>query len=152
MNDYFSSGLANTMNDYFSSGLANTMNDYFSSGLANTMNDNFSSGLIYEQLNNMINIKQFEEYEGNTRDTLNLFVEEVQEKLKRLNIYKSTRPDLLHPNIHYTLELRNWDNTWRLENSKCNVMQFRRRETWRNLEITDQLLVSLLWIAFYMTI
>ena len=43
---------------------------------------------------------------GNTLDTFNFRVEDVQEKLNHLDMYKSTGPDLLHPRIQRTLEDR----------------------------------------------
>ena len=68
----------------------------------NTLNDYFSSVFTKEQLNN---IPQLDQYEGNTIiDTFNFRVHEVQEKLQHLNIYKSTRPDLLQPRILQALE------------------------------------------------
>ena len=54
-----------------------------------------------EQLNNVPHLDQ---YEGNILDTFNFSIEEVQEKLQHLNIYKSTGPDMLHPRILRTLE------------------------------------------------
>ena len=58
------------------------------------MNNYFSS--VNEQLNN---VPQLGQYEGNILDTFNFSTEEVQEKLQHLNIYKSTGPDMLHPRI-----------------------------------------------------
>ena len=69
--------------------------------MTNTLNDYFSSVFIHEQLNN---IPKLDQYEGNTTDTFNFRVNEVQEKLQHLNVYKSTRPELLHPRILQTLE------------------------------------------------
>ena len=69
--------------------------------MANTLNDYFSSVFTQEQLNN---IPQLDQYEGNAIDIFNFRVNEVQEKLQHLNIYKSTGPDLLHPIILRTLE------------------------------------------------
>ena len=43
-------------------------------------------------------------YVRNTLDTFNFRLEDVQEKLKHLSIYKSTGPDLLHPRVLWTLE------------------------------------------------
>ena len=65
------------------------------------MNNNFSSVFTIEQLNN---IPQLGQYEGNILDTFNFSTEEVQEKLQHLNIYKSTGPDMLHPRILFELE------------------------------------------------
>ena len=54
-----------------------------------------------EQLNN---VPQLGHYEGNILDTFNFSIEEVQEKLQHLNIYKSTGPVMLHPRILRALE------------------------------------------------
>ena len=54
--------------------------------MANIMNKYFSSVFTIEQLNN---VPQLRQYEGNILDTLNFSTEEVQEKLQHLNIYKS---------------------------------------------------------------
>ena len=64
--------------------------------MANTMNNYFSSVFTIEQLNN---VPQLRQYEGNILGTFNFSTEEVQEKLQHLNIYKSTGPDMLHPRI-----------------------------------------------------
>ena len=69
--------------------------------MAKTMNNYFSSVFTIEQLNN---VPQLGQYEGNILDTFNLITEEEQEKLKHLNIYKSTGPDMLHPRILRALE------------------------------------------------
>ena len=50
------------------------------------------------------NTPQLDQYEGNTINTFNFRVNEVQEKLQHLNIYKSARPDPFHPRILRTLE------------------------------------------------
>ena len=65
------------------------------------MNNYFSSVFTIEQLNN---VPQLGQYEGNILDTFNLSTEEVQEKLQHLNIYKSTGPDILHSLILSALE------------------------------------------------
>ena len=54
-----------------------------------------------EQLNN---VPQLGQYEGNILDTFNFSTEEVQETLQHLNIYMSTGPDMLHPRIFRALE------------------------------------------------
>ena len=69
--------------------------------MAITMNNYFSSVLTIEQLNN---VPQLGQYEGNILDTFNFSIEEVQEKLQHLNIYKSTGPDMLHIQILRALE------------------------------------------------
>ena len=69
--------------------------------MANTMNNYFSTVFTIEQLNN---VPQLRQYEGNILDTFNFSTEEVQEKLQHLNIYKSTAPDMLHPRILRELE------------------------------------------------
>ena len=56
------------------------------------MNNYFSSVFTIEQLNN---VTQLGQYEGNILDTINFSTEEVQEKLKHLNMYKSTGPYVL---------------------------------------------------------
>ena len=70
---------------------------------ANIMNNYFSSVFTIEQLNN---VPQLIQYEGNILDTFNFSTKEVQEKLQHLNIYiyKSTGPDMLHPRILRALE------------------------------------------------
>ena len=55
--------------------------------MANTINNHFSSVCTIEQLNN---VPQLGQYEGNILNNFNFHTEEVQEKLKHLNIYKST--------------------------------------------------------------
>ena len=68
------------------------------------MNNYFSSVFTIEQLNN---VPQLRQYEGDILDTFNFsteVTEEVQEKLQHLNIYKSTGPDMLHPRILRALE------------------------------------------------
>ena len=50
------------------------------------------------------NIPQLPRYVGNTLETFNFRQEDVQEKLNHLNVYKLTRPDLLHPRVLRTLE------------------------------------------------
>ena len=67
----------------------------------NTLNRYFSSVFAHEQLNN---IPQLHRNVGNTIDTFNFRLEDVQEKLNHLNLYKSTGPDLLHPRVLRTLE------------------------------------------------
>ena len=69
--------------------------------MANTMNNYFSSVFTFEQLNN---VPQLGQYEGNILDTFNFSTEEVQEKLQHFNLYKSTGPDMLHPRILRALE------------------------------------------------
>ena len=54
-----------------------------------------------EQLNNVLQLGQ---YEGNIIYTFNFSTVEVQEKLQHMNIYKSTGPDMLHPRILRALE------------------------------------------------
>ena len=65
-----------------------------------------------EQLNN---VPQLSQYEGNIFDAFNFRNEEVQEKLQHLNrelgaftptehLIKSTSPDMLHPRILRALE------------------------------------------------
>ena len=78
-------------------GIVITTNNY----MAKTINNYFSSVFTTEQLNN---VPQLGQYEGNILDTLNFSSEEVQKKLHHLNIYKSTRPDMLHPRILHALE------------------------------------------------
>ena len=73
------------------------------SDMANTMNNYFSSVFTIEQLNN---VPQLGQYEGNILDTFNFSTEEVQEKLQHLNIYKSTGPDMLHPRILRALDYK----------------------------------------------
>ena len=68
--------------------------------MANTLNTYFSLVFTHEQLNN---IPQLPRYVGNKLDTL-IFRQEVHEKLNRLNVYKSTGPDLLHPRVLQTPE------------------------------------------------
>ena len=62
--------------------------------MANTISNYFCSVFTIEQLNN---VPQLGQYEGNIVDTFNFSTEEVQEMLQHLNIYKSTGPDMLHP-------------------------------------------------------
>ena len=69
--------------------------------MANTLNDNFSSVFTHEQLNN---IAQLDQYEGNTTDPFNFRVNKAEENLQHLNIYKSTGPDILHPRNRQRLE------------------------------------------------
>ena len=52
----------------------------------------------------MNNIPQLPIYVGNTPDTVNFRLEDVQEKLNYLNMYKSPGPDLLHPRVLRTLD------------------------------------------------
>ena len=54
-----------------------------------------------EQLND---VSQLGQYEGNILDTFNFITKEVQEQLQHLNIYKSTGPDMLHSRILSALE------------------------------------------------
>ena len=68
--------------------------------MANTMNNYFSSVFTIEQLNN---VPQLGQYDGNILDTFNISTVKVQ-KLQHLNIYKSTGPDILHPQILRVLE------------------------------------------------
>ena len=60
--------------------------------MANSLSTYFSSVLTHEQLNN---ISQLRRYVGNTLDTFNFRLEDVQEKLNHLNLYKSTGPGTL---------------------------------------------------------
>ena len=69
--------------------------------MASTMNNYFISVFTIEQLNN---VPQLGHYEAYILDTFNFSIEEVQEKLQHLNIYKSTGPDMLHPRILRALE------------------------------------------------
>ena len=69
--------------------------------MANIMNNYFNSVFTIEQLNN---VPQLRQYEGNILDTFNFSTEEVLEKLQHLNIYKSTGPDMIHPRILRALE------------------------------------------------
>ena len=69
--------------------------------MADIMNNYFSSVFTIEQLNNVAQLCQ---YEGNILDTFIFSTEEVQEKLQHLNIYKSTGPDMLHSGILCALE------------------------------------------------
>ena len=71
--------------------------------MANTTNNYFSSVFTIEQLNN---VSQVCEYEGNILDTFNFSSQEEQEKQQHLNIYKSTKPDMLHPRILRELKTR----------------------------------------------
>ena len=100
---------------------------------ANTMNNYFSSVFTIEQLNN---VSQLGQYEGNILDNFNFSTEEVQEKLQNLNIYKSKEPDMLHSRILRALE----DKLAR----PLTHMQFTRKEARKNLETTDQLVLLLL--------
>ena len=68
--------------------------------MANTLNTYFSSLFIHEQLN----VPQLTRYVGNTLDIFNFGLEDVQEKLNHLNIYKFTGSDLLHPRVPRTLD------------------------------------------------
>ena len=70
--------------------------------MANTMNNNYlCSVFTIEQLNN---IRQLGQYEGNILDTFNFSTEKVQEKLQHLNINKSTGRDMLHARMLSALE------------------------------------------------
>ena len=69
--------------------------------MANTINNYFCSVFAIEQLNN---VPQLGQYEGNILDTFNFSTEEVQEKPQLLNIYKFSLPDMLHPRILPALE------------------------------------------------
>ena len=69
--------------------------------MANTLNTYFRSVFTHEQLNN---IPQLPSYVGNTLDTFNFRLEDVQEKLNHLSVYKSIEPDLLHPRVLRILE------------------------------------------------
>ena len=69
--------------------------------MANIMNNYFSSVFTIEQLNN---VPQLRQHGGDILDTFSFSTEEVQEKLRHLNIYKSTGPDMLHPRILRALE------------------------------------------------
>ena len=68
--------------------------------MANNLNTYFSSVFTHEELNN---VPQLPRYVGNTLDTFNFRLEDVQEKLVHLNVYKSTGPDLLHSRVLRTL-------------------------------------------------
>ena len=70
--------------------------------MANTLNTYTSvqCSPMHEQLND---IPQLPRYVGNTLDTFNFRLEDVQEKLNHLNVYKSTGPDL-HPMVLRSLE------------------------------------------------
>ena len=109
------------------------------------MNNYFSSVFTIEQLNN---VPQLGQYEGNILDTFSFSTEEVQEKLPHLNIYKSTGSDTLHPRILRELEdklsrplthiFNNSVETgiipaWRLEISKrdCNSQKRKHARTWK---------------------
>ena len=59
--------------------------------------------LIIEQLNIVPHV-QLSQYEGNILNTFNFITEEEQEKLQHLNIYKSSGPDMLHPQILLVLK------------------------------------------------
>ena len=69
--------------------------------VANIINNYFSSVFTIEQLNN---VPQLRQYEGNILDTFNFSTEEVQKKLQHLDIYKFTGPDMLHPRILHALD------------------------------------------------
>ena len=75
--------------------IVSTLND-----MAHPLNTYFSLVITNEQLNN---IPQLSRCVVNTLDTNNFRIEEIQEKIKHLSIYKSTGPDLL-PSILLTLE------------------------------------------------
>ena len=95
-----------------------------------------------EQLNN---IPQLGQYEGNILDTFNFCTEEVQEEMQHLNIYNSTGPDMLCPRIpcagqtcktshtHIQKFSRNRNYTRRPEISKrdCNSKKRKQAKTWR---------------------
>ena len=81
--------------------------------MANTTNNYFSSVFTIEQLNN---ISQVFQYEGNILDTFNFSSEEEQEKQQHLNIHKSTKPDMLHPRILRELKTRIIHEDWKSEN------------------------------------
>ena len=81
--------------------------------MANKINNYFSSVFTIEQLNNVIQLCQ---YEGNILDTFIFSTEGVQEKLQHLNIYKSTGLDMLHTRILHALE----DKLARLLTNKFN--------------------------------
>ena len=65
------------------------------------MKNYFSWVSTIEQLNN---VPQLGQYEGNNLDTFNFITEEAQEQLQYLNIYKSTGQDMLHSRILRALE------------------------------------------------
>ena len=69
--------------------------------IANTMNNYFCSVFTIEELNNVLQLGQ---YEGNILDTFNFSTEEVHENLQHLNIFEYTGPDMLHPRILHTLK------------------------------------------------
>ena len=69
--------------------------------MTNTINNYFSSVFTIEQLNN---VPQLGQYEGNILDTFNFSTEKVQEKLQHLNIYKSTGPAMLRSRILCAVE------------------------------------------------
>ena len=54
------------------------------------------------------NIPQLARYVGITHDTFNFRLEDVQEKLNHLNMYKTTGPDLLPQRVLRTLEDMLW--------------------------------------------
>ena len=58
--------------------------------MANIMNNYFSSVFIIEELNN---VPQLGQYEGNILDTFNFSTEEVQEKLQQLDIQYTSPQD-----------------------------------------------------------
>ena len=69
--------------------------------IANIMKNYFSSVFTIEQLNN---VPQLGQYEGNILDTFNFSTEEVPEKLQHLNKYKAAGPDMFHPRILRAIE------------------------------------------------
>ena len=112
--------------------------------IANIMNNYFSSVFTIEQLNN---VQQLRQYEGNILDTFNFSTEEVQEKLQHLNIYKFTGPDMLHPRILRALEdklarplTHIFNNTvetiiipedWEISKRDCNSKKRKQARTWK---------------------
>ena len=69
--------------------------------MANTLNTYFSSVFTHEQMNNIPQPPHI--CMQHTRHS-NCRLEDVQEKVNHLNVYKSTGPDLLHPRVLRTLE------------------------------------------------
>ena len=64
---------------------------------ANILNDYFVSVFTNEDTNNIPEVELYEELQS--LENINFGVNEVQEQLNKLNIYKSTGPDDLHPRI-----------------------------------------------------
>ena len=105
-----------------------------------------------QQLNN---VPQLLQYECNIHDTFNFSTEGVQEKLQHLNIYKSTGPDMIHPRILHTFEDKLARPLTHIFNNSvetviipedwksANVTAFTRKETGKNLETTNPLVLLL---------